>query len=985
MRGSSIVCIGGIFSSLLRASRLVLAGLAGCAFLAAGDILRAEEPFVAFLRALQANGYGEQSLDYIEQIAGRPDLPADLRESLDLERSRSMRLAANEAYDANQRADRLAQSQALLDKFLKERPNHPAMGEALLSWADQVMEEAARSLGAAKGVKDKQEQANLLAAARSKLLDAGERYESARKLLRERLDKLPAADDEAALRRDREARVEIELRWLEARFNLARVLYFTAMAFDDPAANERKLLLEQAALGFDSIFQEYRGKDVALLPHLWHGRVLEELGDKETALEIYDEVLVNAPVGRDVQVEDAPLYGQAHYFRFRCLAATAPPEELVAEGDEWLKNHRKWSGEPIYQGMALETAKAKIALAEKLKSAEAKRKALRSVIIELAEIGKSDSEFQREALLLRREQLEKLGAGEGGLGGDESLALGEAAYTEQKFDEALELFKQAAAAGDKANDAKLKQTAIERLNQTRYRIAVNQYTEGKIAEALATAGEIVKDSPQDPIAPQTSALAVAGALALYASAPADQKTAALERLERIANFTIKSYPDKPEADEARMALAQSHVLRGQFPEATKALQDVHQQSKHFPAALNIAARIQWKSYLDGKKAADAETRQAELDKLRSQVHADLKQSLDRQLAQRAAGETKIPSLQFETQLLLAEVLMEEKNYTEAAALYDPLVQDLKTNPPSAIDNNVLRTFVGAVRAHLAAGAVAPAGAAALALAAQTKDEPQHNAILVDFAKLVTLEAKKAEAAVIEAEAAGDAAAKDQATSRWNDTRQVLGQLLDTLAQRQNHQVQHLVFIGDGCAGLGQADKARDCYMRLLSMVEKDEAAKKAAGAAVTRVRTQLIGLLRAQGKFAEASKQVDELLKTNPNALEPLMEKGRILQSWAETDPKRYAECVAHWTHVRTLLGRVRKRPPEYYEALYNAALCLLYEARYTKKKEKALQAEQILKSTLTLSPSLSGPDMVARYKALLNETLSFQGKPVARSAAPKN
>jgi hypothetical protein len=49
---------------------------------------QAREPFSEFLRALQKRGYGEQSLAYIDQIADRPDLPADLKETLDLERSK---------------------------------------------------------------------------------------------------------------------------------------------------------------------------------------------------------------------------------------------------------------------------------------------------------------------------------------------------------------------------------------------------------------------------------------------------------------------------------------------------------------------------------------------------------------------------------------------------------------------------------------------------------------------------------------------------------------------------------------------------------------------------------------------------------------------------------------------------------------------------------------------------------------------------------
>ena len=62
----------------------------------------------------------------------------------------------------------------------------------------------------------------------------------------------------------------------------------------------------------------------------------------------------------------------------------------------------------------------------------------------------------------------------------------------------------------------------------------------------------------------------------------------------------------------------------------------------------------------------------------------------------------------------------------------------------------------------------------------------------------------------------------------------------------------------------------------------------------SRVRAQSIGLLRKQGNFEEALKQVDELIKDFPRALEPLMEKGYILEGLAEKEPARFDQSVSH-------------------------------------------------------------------------------------------
>jgi tetratricopeptide (TPR) repeat protein len=137
----------------------------------------------------------------------------------------------------------------------------------------------------------------------------------------------------------------------------------------------------------------------------------------------------------------------------------------------------------------------------------------------------------------------------------------------------------------------------------------------------------------------------------------------------------------------------------------------------------------------------------------------------------------------------------------------------------------------------------------------------------------------------------------------------------------------------------------------------------------------LVGLLRNEGKYDEAMKEVEQLIRANPRDLAPLMEKGRILQTWAEQEPKFYSDAIAHWSSLRTTLSRMQKKPPEYYEVVYNLAACLVFQAKHGNDKEKALQAEKLLKSSLVLSPNLNGPETVARYNELLQEATKFQGR----------
>ena len=162
-------------------------------------------------------------------------------------------------------------------------------------------------------------------------------------------------------------------------------------------------------------------------------------------------------------------------------------------------------------------------------------------------------------------------------------------------------------------------------------------------------------------------------------------------------------------------------------------------------------------------------------------------------------------------------------------------------------------------------------------------------------------------------------------------------------------------------------------------MDTDPEFAKRAKKAMSLLRTELLKALRKQEKFDEALKQVDQLIKENPNALEPLMEKGRILEAWAEKDPAKFDAAVGHWAMLRNRLQGMRKKPDEYYEVMYNVAKCLVREAEKSQDKAKAVdcakKAEQVLKSPMILSPKLNGPDTVAKYKVLMNKAIVLQGR----------
>src|SRR5262249_39724196 len=145
----------------------------------------------------------------------------------------------------------------------------------------------------ARGSHEKEVVTKAFQEARLALTDALSRFDIAAKRLKERLDTLlgemtttDKPDDSAKQQREK-----LALPWIEARSKVALSKYLLAQTFADSQDAERVKLLKQAGQAFDSIFQDYRGRQVGLLAHMWHGKTLEDSGDAPAALETYDEVL----------------------------------------------------------------------------------------------------------------------------------------------------------------------------------------------------------------------------------------------------------------------------------------------------------------------------------------------------------------------------------------------------------------------------------------------------------------------------------------------------------------------------------------------------------------------------------------------------------------------------------------------------------------------------------------------------------------------
>jgi tetratricopeptide (TPR) repeat protein len=918
-----------------------------------------------FIHGLQDRGWADVALDYLDRLQLRGAVPPAVRDALDLERCNCYLAWARTTPDRALAGQREAQAQAYLDKFRKEHPKDPRTATAATFWGGLVLDRGQQQWRAARRFRDPGGRAAAMAEARTTLEAAGRRLAEANQACQQWLAQSPpapagkAAAGASSVPGERE---QAELAEIDSRFRLALVYYYVAQTYpaDEPQHGE---LLTKASNRFDAIYQELRHAPsrACLLAHLWNGRCVEELGDADTAADIYEETLANEPAGDNVDPELASIYAEATYLQLRQLAAKGDLREFLDKAQKWLDAHPGWRGLPAAQGLALETAKARLTLAEGV-SGRARRKLVEEAVATLSAVAKVTSEYREEAIEWHRRAV--AGLGKGALAADEDFALGDAALAAKQWSEAQANYTKALNLAQKKKDETAVRQARLRLSRVAYARAAELYAARKYEESLAAAGELAQQDASDPSVARSALLALFSAAGLFDEAA--DKDAALARLEKVARFVTGKWAGRPEADDARITLGQAQLVKGNREGAMGWFRQVDAKSPRYPTVLLIEGRMHWRDYQAERKkdpqARSAAAMTAALDAAREQLQG----ALDRLKKGVRAEATDSASQAAEAQLLLAEVLMEGRQYQQAVTLLEPLVARVRALRPQSIDLATFGTVMAAIRARLALGQTEQAAKTASVLLEISADQPAMNQSLVNFLRLLAREQQQAEAVIARPGAA--AKAVEEAQTKAAALRQLLGKLLAPLLKRHEFSLADMAHLGDLCAAVGMNDEALAQYRRLLDKAPQDPDADKATKSLIVRARAQIVGLLRAADKYEDALGQIDQLIAENPGFLAPLVTRAEILENWGRRDPAKYEPAVAQWAEVRVRLGRQAVRPPAYYQAVYGTAFCLFGQWKATKDASFLTQAEQVLKSTLVLNSKLNGPDMVAKYKDLLKQ-----------------
>ena len=586
---------------MLLHSLIVLTPLA-CTLIGASDSLAANRD-VDFLKALQKKGYGEMAVYYLEQLKANK-LPPELEDKFDLEMSTSLRLSIPEAYNKEEAEQRTVNSKKFLETY---RNAHPGDADAVSTSADAAFDRGLALIRSAKATKDKEQIAKHLADARAALDESRPLYQQAADLLDKKFQELKdalgggkgkgkAKATTSKSKAEREEALDAYTSLMEARFKVAMVDYYKGQTYVDDKDPERKAALVAAAKSYDTIFQDNRDAMVGLYAHMWEGRTHDDMGDYQTALDIYEEVLANAPPTKESSPLD-PVFAQVEYFRFLIVHKTEP-KKFQAEAKEWLQtNKQKLQKLDGFQGVQLELAKAVLEDADRA-SEEQKSKLRRDAQALLKEVAKVNTPHAIDAKRMMQ-GLKGGGSGEGPVEAsnfEEAFAMAKEAASSGEVEAAIKALEQAVEFAPKAKDKKQVNDVKDLLDKMHFRRALALYTEGKYDEAWKIVAPLAKKTDND-VAPSAASLGVSCALSIYQSA--EDKDAAMKKLTAISDYTIKTWPDKAEADDARIALGQASLMQQDFAKAIEVFENVN------PPRSAIRSPYTWPARLTGDSTTTA--------------------------------------------------------------------------------------------------------------------------------------------------------------------------------------------------------------------------------------------------------------------------------------------------------------------------------------------------------------------------------------------
>ena len=909
--------------------RVVLAGL----FLGlAGNVapLRAgEDPrtALAFVEELRQRGLHDLALEYLNQLRADPSLPDNVKSILDYEEGRTLIDEAAKSSDLVLRQDLLKEAKDKLEAFVKAHSQLSQTRDALVQMAKLLIERGHLAMLFSEETQDQAKKDTKIAEARAAFTQAHDAYAKVIEPLNAAYKKFAGFIPDGDPRRAE--RDEIFISMVGAMLQKGVADYELAQTFP-PGSPERAKSLKEAREQFESLSKNYRTLMAGLAAQMFQAKCYEESGDEKdinAAIGIYKQLMEHP----DTHLRD--LQRNVGYFYIVALAKRKQYALAADEASRWLAtyNRRDEHRKPEGLGVLTELAKNIDAQMQEVSAAD-RPKAIRQIIDAAKEVVRYASPCKKEAMALlkkykpsaalRAEEVAKLTY-------EDAMGQADDAIGAHEWDRAVALLTAAIKKADAAKNP-------EKATMPRYNLAFCFFMNKQYYESAVLAEHLARRYPSAGLSAKATDLGMQDWVEAYMTYTDVDRMSDLEHLISLATYTALTWPDKEQADSARINLGQIYLGMGKYDKAIEALENVRHRSRDWVSAQNRLGTAHWAKSRDLERHGDSAGSQAEAQKAIEVLNIALK-------ARRESGSGLTDPGLVGNAGDLATVLTETGKPNDALALLDPIVkaQTVKSGATYA------SLMEAQLKAYITAGKVEPAIASMKAIE-QAGGASGRAQLYFKLGKLLEKELDRL---------------KEQGNSAaLSRMRQSYRVFLTTLAESKNEQTyDSLQWAGESLITLDAYQDAEKVLRRVLTEFTQDpQFVQSASGKGkLLRTRLRLVAALRGAGKFDEANSILDELLAQKQPYIETLFEKGLLQEAEAEAGKGSWSAAIRHWEELAKNLGRSRARSTNYYDAWYHVA--------WGHYKQKDLtRARQTLSGIMQLSPSVGGPEMKAKYQALI-------------------
>ncbi|MCA9049769.1 MAG: hypothetical protein KDA89_13630 [Planctomycetaceae bacterium] len=953
------------------------------------SLLTADEPFADFLEGLRQRGYYDTAIEHLNGLQTRTDLPAEFRETLDLERGITYREMGTASRIPEDRDQALTQAEQALKKFASEHSAHPKAAFANSELGQLLFERARTYLWDAESPSNLDRKGELQQQARALIDQAKTIYQSSHDQYKAQYEAFPKFIDQTKDEELYQQRLTVEVLYLRAWFNLVRCTYESGQTFDR-GTQERNETLVRASEEFEAIHAALRTTPIGLQSRLMMGKCFQEQDDITRALGIYNEMLINKSDHPSVQY----LRSIALQYRLICLNHEKKNDfQLVLqEADEWLKdkNNRNRLYSEIGLGILWEKAIAEEKLGKDRSFGDDKQRSavLRQAMADAKSVARFPGPYREPAVAMGRRLTADLGekdevpkdfdtAFERARGmvsqmADLNDALAKATTREDKVKAQQAIDGQLNEIGRLFNlalELRTEDTATKAVAQARYLLSYVYMMQRKSFDAVILAQHcMTHDRLNDPdSALSATEIAIVAAIQAFNDAPDNDKQFELDLLKTICETIVSQYPRSARGNEARIRLGQVYRDLEEPLQAAQTYLTVPNDYSEYASARIQAGQSYWLAWVttmtDIEAGREPEQDKDTIAKWKSDATALLEEGI--RLTREKLGENAPPTDEVvAAEVSLATILNMDGRFADSIArltaggensiVHAIAVPEGKSRPETGVQSAAFagQTLRLLLRAYVGTQKIDDALKTMNALEAVGGQ---------DIAAVYTQLGRELQEELERLKASGEA-------ERLQQVRQSFEQFLEKVyTQRDKSDYNSLLWIGETYFGLGQGsaedavaangyyEKANQAYKEILD-------SNLAEGNSILAIKLRMIRCQRAQGLYEQAVGLAQQVLAENDLSLDVQFEAAYALADWgaaADGQPEKLLASIEGvedngkktiwgWSGItRRLTARQNSTDWADLKDRFLEARYEYINSRYRYAKTNAPEAEQQLKSAM--------------------------------------